>query len=144
MPTFVHVESKVAPGVYHEVPADLYVTLNYKKDGACPRLPDPYPIHGDSSRLARVSYPQPVPKDVCEDWFRKIGVTGGYDGSTSPSDPKLALSAAAPPATDVCSALDDDTVYEFYVISTDHNFTDGSSYQRGEFVTSKRGNVFGG
>jgi hypothetical protein len=141
VPTYVQVRSKTQTGVYHTIPATLYVAINYKKDGACPDLPDPYLVDGNSNKPVRLSSAQPVPKDKCEDWFRKIGVTRQYDGTITESDPPLSLVASDPGSDDICTIMAEDTVYEFYVSSADRYFADGSSYLQGEFVTNKRWNV---
>lgn len=142
VPTTAKVESQTKPGSYHTIPADLYVGINYKKDGDCPLLSDPYPIAGDNTRRVRLTYRQPVPKDVCEDWGRLIGVTDAYLGTMSPNDPRLHLAKGPNPfLVDVCSQMAVDTVYEFYVIRADHYFVDGSDYRQGQFVTNKEWNV---
>jgi hypothetical protein len=141
VPTYVQIPSKTQAGVYHAIPVNMYVAVDYKKDGACPEMSDPYLIAGDKNKPIRVSYEQPVPKEKCEDWFRKIGVTRRYDGTLTESDPPLNLGVSDPASIDVCTAMAKDTVYEFYVSSTDRYFADGSSYLQGEFVTNKRWNV---
>lgn len=144
VPTYAMVGSRTKPGVVNKVPATLFVAVDYKKKGACPEMEDPYRIAGDSDRLARLSYRQPVPKVTCEDWGRVIGATRRYDGTLSADDPTLRLATGKNPFfVDVCSQLDVDTVYEFYVISGDHFFLDGSSFRQGEFLTNRGANVRG-
>jgi hypothetical protein len=127
----------------YTVPANLFVAINYKKKGKCPQVEDPYHIGGDSSKAVRLSFPHPEPKDKCQDWGRTIGATGAYRGTISAQDPPLRLAQGDNPLlVDLCGGpMAKDTVYEFYVFSSDTSFADGTTFKKGEFVTNKRDHV---
>ena len=143
-PTEVNVPSRTKKDTYNTVAADLYVAINYKKDGACPELESTYFIGGDATKPVRFSYMQPVPKVVCEDWYRTMGVTGNYLGTISSADPPLEIQRDNPELTEVCPRLAKNTIFEFYVIVGNHYFADGSVYTQGDFVSNKRWDVRGG
>jgi hypothetical protein len=127
----------------YTVQAKLWVTVDYKKDHACPTIEDPYQIAGDSSKSVRTNK-QPVPEDVCEDWGRAIGQTGPYLGTISSEDSPLALAQGNNPfLVDVCNTMSRDYIYEFYVIDENVGFLDGTRFSKGEFVTNKRYNSRG-
>jgi hypothetical protein len=74
------------------------LVLDYKKDGACPyidyqRVALPKEI-AEWSPNANVYYPQPAPKDRCEDW-----------------DKMMQLPAAGDDSFDSCNLMSDDHLY---------------------------------
>ncbi|WP_322770582.1 hypothetical protein [Frankia sp. Cr1] len=142
VPTEVTIQKRGSGTDTYTVSANLYVLLNYKKDGKCPEVEDPYRIGGDGAKTVRLSYKHPEPKTQCEDWDRGLGVTGHYRGPINNADPDLGFSNP-PGMVDVCQNdfLAKDTVYEFYVISGDVSFADGTEFKKGDFVTNRRSHV---
>ena len=124
---------------HYTIPANLFVTLNYKKDGKCPAIEDPYRVAGSDANVVRLTNEHPEPKDECEDWGRTIGATGAYRGTLSVLDPALGLADGPNPfLVDVCTTMEVDTIFEFYVFSSDISFGDGATFKKGEFVSNKR------
>jgi hypothetical protein len=137
--TDVTVPKPGSTGDRYTIPATLYVSVNYKKDGKCPPIEDPYHIAGNDANVVRLTNEHPEPKDECEDWGRTIGATGAYRGTLSAEDPALALAPGPNPfLVDVCTTMAVDTIFEFYVFSTDISFGDGAEFKKGEFVSNRR------
>jgi hypothetical protein len=80
--------------------AKLYTGVNYKKDGACPKL--------DPSKLyLGINQTQPVPKIECEKWGEKIG-SSRYQWNTAVETTK-----------DPCTRMPKDVVMHFRVRVSD-------------------------
>lgn len=80
-----------------------YTGLNYKKDGACPRLNGQKMLYG-------INQSQPAPKFRCEDWPSRIRASGFLWGSYSATPEKTA---------DPCTMMRKDTVIHFRVRTSD-------------------------